>query len=191
MPESPPAARDGLPRWRLVAAITVAVLAVVGVIVAAGYVKSRPATSVDDPLSLSSVQSPGATTPACTSLMAALPDSLAGLPRRVIEHADDPSLAGVAAWGEPAVVLRCGVPTPAELTCTAALQEVDGVVWLPLSTGGDTTYFLVDRSVRVALTVPAAVTSTGPWQQASTIIDATLPERDICRDGVPLLGDGE
>lgn len=175
----------------MLAAIVVSLVAVVGVIVAANIVSSRPATSVDDPLALSAVDAPGATTPACTALTAALPNELGGLPRRTIEHADDPSLAGVAAWGEPAVVLRCGTPTPAELTCTAAVQEVDGVAWLPLSTGGDTTYFVVDRSVRVALTVPGEVTSTGPWQDASTLIAATLPKRDICVGGVPQPADGE
>ena len=173
------------------AAIAVSVLAVVGVIVAANIVNSRPTTSVDDPMALSAVEAPGATTPACAALTAALPTELGGLPRRQIEHGDDPSLTGVAAWGEPAVVLRCGIPTPAELTCTAAVQEVDGVAWLPLSTGGDTTYFVVDRSVRVALTVPGEVTSTGPWQEASTVIAATLPKRDICLGGVPQPADGE
>ncbi len=173
------------------AAIAVSLLAVVGVIVASNVVNSRPTTSVDDPLALSAVEAPGATTPACAAVTAALPGELGGLPRRQIEHGDDPSLTGVAAWGEPAVVLRCGIPTPAELTCTAAVQEVDGVAWLPLSTGGDTTYFVVDRSVRVALTVPGEVTSTGPWQEASTVIAATLPKRDICLGGVPQPADGE
>lgn len=172
------------------AAIAVSVLAVVGVIVAAKIVNSRPTTTVDDPLAVSAVEAPGAATPACTALTAAFPAELGGLPRRQIEHGDDPSLTGVAAWGEPAVVLRCGTPTPAELTCTAAVQEVDGVAWLPLSTGGDTTYFAVDRSVRVALTVPGEVTSTGPWQDASTLIAATLPKRDICLGGVPQPADG-
>ena len=172
------------------AAIAVSVLAVVGVIVAAKIVNSRPTTTVDDPLAVSAVEAPGAATPACTALTAAFPAELGGLPRRQIEHGDDPSLTGVAAWGEPAVVLRCGTPTPAELTCTAAVQEVDGVAWLPLSTGGDTTYFAVDRAVRVALTVPGEVTSTGPWQDASTLIAATLPKRDICVGGVPQPADG-
>lgn len=175
----------------MIAAIVVSVVAVVGVIVAANIVNSRPTTSVDDPLALSSVEAPGGATPACTALTAALPHELGGLQRRTIEHADDPSLAGVAAWGAPAVILRCGIPTPGELTCTAAVQEVDGVAWLPLSTGGDTTYFVVDRSVRVALTVPGEVTSTGPWQDASKLIAATLPKRDICRNGVPQPADGE
>lgn len=175
----------------MVAAIVVSVAAVVGVIVAANIVNSRPTTSVDDPLAVSAVEAPGSTTPACAALTAALPAELGGLPRRQLERSDDPSLAGVAAWGEPAVVLRCGIPAPAELTCTAPVQEVDGVAWLPLSTGGDTTYFAVDRSVRIALTVPGRLTSTGPWQDASTVIAATLPERDICLAGVPQPADGE
>jgi hypothetical protein len=45
--------------------------------------------------------------------------------------------------------------------------------------------------VRVALTVPEEVTSTGPWQEASTLIAATLPKRDICQGGAPLRADGE
>lgn len=173
------------------AAVVVSLVAVVGVIVAANIVRSQPDTSVEDPLPLAGLDAPGASTPACTALTAALPNELGGLPRRTIEQADDPSLTGVAAWGEPAVVLRCGVPTPAELTCTAAVQEVDGVAWLPLSIGGDTTYLAVDRSVRIALTVPRTVTSTGPWQEASTIVAATLPQRDICLGGVPQPADGE
>lgn len=175
----------------MLAAIAVSVVAVIGVVVAARIVNSAPTASVDDPLAVSAVEAPGAATPACAALAAALPDTLGGLARRQLQHADDPSLAAVAGWGEPPVVLRCGIPTPAELTCTAAVQEVDGVAWLPLSTGGDTTYFVVDRSVRVALTVPGAVNSTGPWQEASTVIASTLPEREICQGGVPLPADGE
>lgn len=173
------------------AAIGVAVLAVVTVIIAASVVNSRPTTSVDDPLAVAAVEAPGAGTPACSTLTAALPAELGGLPRRTLQQADDPSLAGVAAWGEPAVILRCGVPTPAELNCSAAVQEVDGVAWIPIAGGGDTSYFVADRSVRIALTVPAEVTSTGPWQDASKLIAATLPERDICTGGVLLPADGE
>ena len=50
---------------------------------------------------------------------------------------------------------------------------VNGVTWLPLSGSGATTYLAVDRPVRVALTVPDGA-STGPWQEMSTIIAATL-----------------
>ena len=99
MTTGPTLVRDGPPRWRLVAAITVSVAAVIGVIAAAAVVNSRPVTSVTDPLVVSSVDSPGAGTASCAALMAALPDPLGGLPRRQLTQGDDPQLAAVAAWG--------------------------------------------------------------------------------------------
>ena len=182
--------RRELPAWRLITAIAVSLAAIVGVIVLASVVNSRPVTDVTDPLPVSSVDTPGASTPACTSLMAALPDPLGALPRRQLVQGDDPLLAGVAAWGEPAVVLRCGVPTPQELTCSSPVQVVDGVAWLPIPGSGGTTYLAADRPVRVALTVPDGV-STGPWQEMSKIVGSTLTEREICADGVPVPPDGE
>ncbi|MEP6561269.1 MAG: DUF3515 domain-containing protein [Nakamurella sp.] len=179
-----------LASWRLVLAIALPVFAIVAVIVLASVVNSRPVSDVTDPLPVSSVDAPGASTASCTSLMAALPDPLGQLPRRQLLQGDDPQLTGVAAWGEPAVVLRCGVPTPAELTCSAPVQVANGVTWLLLSGGGATTYLAVDRAVRVALTVPDSVTSTGPWQDASNVIAATLPARDICANGEPVPPDG-
>ncbi len=181
--------REQLPAWRLATAIAVSLAAIVGVIVLASVVNSRPVTDVTDPLPVSSVDSPGASTAACTSLMAALPDPLGALPRRQLEQGNDPLLAGVAAWGEPAVVLRCGVPTPQELTCSSPVQVVDGVAWLPIPGSGGITYLAVDRPVRVALTVPDGV-STGPWQEMSKIVGSTLTERPICTDGVPVPPDG-
>ena len=83
------------------------------------------------------------------------------------------------------MVLRCGLPTPAELTCSAPVQVVGGVTWLPLSGQGAITYLAVDRAARVALTVPDGA-STGPWQELSTIIAATLPARAICANGEPV-----
>ncbi len=189
--DPPPPGRDGLPRWRLVAAITVPLVAIVVVIILASVVGSRPIASVSDPLPVSAVDAPGATSPACAALTAALPDQLGGLPRRQLVQGDDPQLAGVAAWGEPAVILRCGLPTPQELTCSAAVQQVDQVTWLPLTGGGATTYLAVDRSVRVALTIPDGETSTWPWQEMSRLIPSTLPVRPICRNGVPVPATGD
>ena len=175
--------------WRLVTAIALPVIAIVVIIGLAAFINSQPVNSVDDPLPVSAVEAPGATTPACSTLMSALPDPLSGLQRRQLVAGDDPTLVGVAAWGEPAVVLRCGTPTPQELTCSAPLQVVDGVAWLPLVGAGATTYLAVDRAVRIALTVPDG-TTTGPWQQMSKLIAATLPARDICSNGEPVPPDG-
>jgi len=157
--------------------------------VLAAVVNSGPLADVRDPLAVSAVDAPAATSAPCATLLAALPDPLGTLPRRKLAQGDDPQLAGVAAWGEPAVILRCGLPTPAELTCSAAVQVVDGVAWLPLHGSGVTTYLVVDRPVRVALTVPDG-TGTGPWQELSKIIGQHLPQRPICVNGVPVTQDG-
>ena len=179
-----------LATWRLVLAIALPVIAIVAVVVLAAVINSRPVSDVTDPLPVSSVEAPGASTASCTALMAALPDPLGQLPRRQLVQGNDPLLTGVAAWGEPAVVLRCGVPTPAELTCSAPVQVVNGVTWLFLNGAGATTYLAIDRPVRVALTVPDSITSTGPWQAASNVVGATLPARDICVNGEPVPPDG-
>ena len=193
----------------MAAAIALPLIAIVVVVVLAGRIGSEPATDPTAPLALGEVDAPGAATPACAQLMAALPTVLGGLDRR--ERVGSPVTSGatdipdgtqdggvsdiragaVAAWGDPPVVLRCGIPTPAELTCSAPVQVVDGVTWLPLSGQGATTFLVVDRSVRVALTVPDSVTTTGPWQEMSKTVTRALPARAICAGGVPIPADGE
>ena len=206
-PSQPSPPGDRVPPWRLAAAIALPLIAVVVVVVLAGRIGSEPATDATAPLALGEVEAPGAATPACAQLMADLPTVLGGLDRR--ELVGSPAASGaasdgtrdggisdlqagaVAAWGDPPVVLRCGIPTPAELTCSAPVQVVDGVTWLALTGQGATTYLVVDRSVRVALTVPDTVTSTGPWQEISKTVARALPARAICVGGVPIRADGE
>ena len=193
----------------MAAAIALPLIAIVVVVVLAGRIGSEPATDPTAPLALGEVGAPGAATPACAALMADLPTVLGGLDRRELVGSpvtsggtdipdgtqdggiSDIQAGAVAAWGDPPVVLRCGIPTPAELTCSAPVQVVDGVTWLPVSGQGATTFLVVDRSVRVALTVPDSVTSTGPWQELSKTIARALPPRAICAAGVPIPADGE
>lgn len=208
-PSQPSPSGDRLPPWRLAAAIALPLIAIVVVVVLAGKVGSEPATDPTAPLALGEVEAPGAATPACAQLMADVPTVLGGLDRRELMGSSgaaggsdlpdgaqdgatsDIQAGAVAAWGDPPVVLRCGIPTPAELTCSAPVQVVDGVTWLPLSGQGATTYLVVDRSVRVALTVPDGMTSTGPWQEMSETVARALPPRAICADGVPIPAAGE
>ena len=197
--------------WRLVAAIAVPVVAVLVVVGLSAVVRSEPSPDASLPLAIPAVDAPGASTPACAALMSALPATVGGLHRRQLAgpvdgtvgasaaagspvtsdtRVADTEVGAVAAWGEPAVILRCGVPTPHELTCSAAVQVVDGVTWLPLVGDGSTTYLVVDRAVRVALTVPDG-TNTGPWQETSKIVARTLPRRAICSGGLPIPAAGE
>ena len=169
----------GPPRWRLALAIALPVLAVVVLVVLAAVVRSRPDPAADAPLALLPVDAPQSGSVACQTVVQSLPDALADLPRRTL---DDPPAATVA-WGQPPVVFRCGLPDPVELTCSAALQQVNGVAWLPLSDGGQTTYLAVDRSVRIALTLTGEG-SSGALLEVSDVIAAALPARDICIGGV-------
>ena len=66
----------------------------------------------------------GAEREACESLVEALPDRVADQPRR--ETYGNPL---GAAWGDPAIVLRCGVGTPEGYDKFAACQIVNGLDW--------------------------------------------------------------
>ena len=107
-----PARRLGPPTGRGVVASGVA-----AAVLALGGCSSTP--TVDD------VDVSAADRATCESLVADLPDTLAGLERRDVEPAD----ALGAAWGDPAYVLTCGVPQPADYEPTAECNVIDGVGW--------------------------------------------------------------
>ena len=71
------------------------------------------------------MQPPHAHVVGCERLHRQLPDSVDGRDRRDTS----PSSSLTAAWGDPAVVLRCGVARPAGLTPTTELIVVDDVAW--------------------------------------------------------------
>jgi hypothetical protein len=172
-------------------AVALVSLLAVGVVVAGLLLTSsdEPTTPPPDrraprtgPVALPGVDAPDARSTSCTSLMKALPTTLPdrGKTLRNLPLAA-PAPPATAAWGgdrgEP-VVLRCGLTRPGELTPTSALREISGVRWLPVEGDGATTWYVVDRPVYVALTVPA-VSGTGPLQDVSTTVDRTLPVRPV------------
>jgi hypothetical protein len=61
----------------------------------------------------------------CRRLVAALPDKVDDLHRRHVTPDDTTT----AAWGDPPVLLRCGVGKPAGLTMTSMLAGVNGIYW--------------------------------------------------------------
>jgi hypothetical protein len=94
-----------------------------------------------------------ATQRACVKVFAKLPVQLGALaPRKT-----DTDSAFVAAWGDPAVVLRCGVGRPAVLGTPQAAQllDVDSVIWQPDPQRTQTVYTAVDRAVYIEVSVPA------------------------------------
>jgi len=82
---------------------------------------------------------------ACASAAQLWPATVSGMAMRET----DPASPGVRAWGDPAVIARCGVAAlgPTDVECV----EVDGVGWIPqaLSDGTRFTSFGTDPAVEV------------------------------------------
>ncbi|MBD0292697.1 MAG: DUF3515 domain-containing protein [Jiangellaceae bacterium] len=86
----------------------------------------------------------------CAGLQDALPDVVADAVRRDVQ----PASTHAAAWGEPPIVLRCGVPLPAEYRPDVQLLDVDGLGWFPVAGEGGTFFTLIDREPHVEVAVP-------------------------------------
>ncbi|MDN5744441.1 MAG: DUF3515 domain-containing protein [Nocardioidaceae bacterium] len=65
----------------------------------------------------------GAEAEACAAFAADLPEVLNERARTEIEPSDAPA----AAYGDPAIVVRCGVPEPEGFDLTASCERADGV----------------------------------------------------------------
>lgn len=164
------------PRWPLGIAVALAVALAVGVLIAAAIVRNQAL----GPLGLAVVPAPSARSADCARLLAALPGKLdegelGALERRQLAA---PVPAGAAGWGEPPVVLRCGLDRPAELTATSRLLDISGVQFLEVVSPGTSTWVAVDRPVYVVVALPP-ISGSGPLQQISTVIAKTLPRRDV------------
>ena len=111
---------------------------------------------------------------ACQELISALPTDLGDLPARPV---DSPS-PYVAAWGEPAVTLRCGIARPPSFVATADVQQINGVSWFAERRGPTTAWVVVDRPVYVEVLAPAAAASA-PVARLSTAVTAALKPRPL------------
>lgn len=179
---------EPLSRTALGVAVGLAVALLVGVIVAGVLLGSTPPAAVTTgaprtgPVGLVPVDAPAAGSAECALLVRSLPEAMSNGTDSVRRlPIAEPAPQATAAWGggpgEP-VVLRCGLNRPPELVRTAALREVSGVRWLPVTGVGATTWYAVDRAVYVALTIPDG-TGTGPLQEISETIRTVLPAQPV------------
>ena len=116
----------------------------------------------------------GSEAPGCAD--AAWPETLSGLERRDT----DPASPAVAAWGDPAVVARCGVAAigPTEVECV----EVDGAGWIPEPLSDGTRFVSFGRDPAVEVLVPATYDPAPLLLPAFTSVADSLPANGLdCR----------
>lgn len=118
----------------------------------------------------------------CRALVEALPERVDGL-ARVTTSGNEYA----AAWGDPPVVLRCGVPEPAGLTPVSRCERVADVDWFaPEAQSEDQSSAVVlttvGRDPRVELYLPAS--RRPPVDVLTELADAvkqTTRELEPCR----------
>jgi hypothetical protein len=91
----------------------------------------------------------------CAKVLAQLPVQLGALNPRVV-HTDSPY---VVAWGDPAVILRCGVDRPKALVAGSSAEFINGGdvagPYFDVTRGADgNVYTTVDRGPYISITVP-------------------------------------
>lgn len=84
----------------------------------------------------------------CRSLLADAGHPVAGQESRLVKD-------GVAAaWGDPPIVLRCGVERPEALRQTSRCDVVDGVGWFTEDVAGGLLFTTIGRRFYVSVEVP-------------------------------------
>src|SRR5271167_2275219 len=167
---------DDPPRALLIVAVGVAVAAAAAVLVIAALRSKPPQQQL---LVIPAVPAPQADSPECATLMATLPQRLGDYQRTT------PATAAWRSGDTEPILLRCGVGQPADFVVGAPIQIVNTVQWFRVIEQGTgrSTWFVVDRPVNVALTLPQGTGAT-PLQEVSDLVAAKLPAVPI-RPGRP------
>jgi uncharacterized protein DUF3515 len=118
---------------------------------------------------------PGDDAAACERLVDALPQTLADQERRDV---DDAAATTAAAWGDPPIVLRCGVGEPASFDALSSCQITNGVAWyIPdeqiTGRAVDITMTTIGREPGVEVRIPADY-----FPPAATMVDLAAPLKE-------------
>ncbi|MEO8106444.1 MAG: DUF3515 domain-containing protein [Actinomycetes bacterium] len=117
----------------------------------------------------------GASQEACADLSAELPDQIVGQESRTTS----PDSAQTAAWGEPAIIMRCGVARPATLNASAQLITVDGVDWFAEELTAGYLFTATGRTAYVEVTVPDKYApEIGPVTELSPLVANAVPQQE-------------
>ncbi|MDQ4007630.1 MAG: DUF3515 domain-containing protein [Actinomycetota bacterium] len=113
----------------------------------------------------------------CSALLAAVPRTVDRQQQRPVSPED----VLAAAWGDPAIVLRCGVTAPPALTPSSPCAEVEGVGWFAEQRHDGFRFTTIGRSTNVQVYVPYAYEpAADPLVDLADAIKAHVPERDPC-----------
>ena len=100
----------------------------------------------------------GATRAICARLVDRLPTHLEGHRSRVV----DPASPLTHAWGDPAIILRCGVPKPPGYSATSVQSaSVDGVIWFQQVQPTVVRWTSVRQGANIELDVPTSYDAQG------------------------------
>ncbi|MER6344328.1 DUF3515 domain-containing protein [Streptomyces sp. NPDC001595] len=138
-------------------------------------------SSADDSAS-AAVPSPDATvTELCRKLDKALPEKVAGLSR---EDPEPPSTL-TAGWGNPEIILRCGVPRPPKMIDPEVAEGrdpdavpggVDGVDWLQEKAGDGFRFTTANRPAYVEVNVPEGVDGSAVLIDLAPAVKSAIPQ---------------
>ena len=129
------------------------------------------------------VEVPAATPdPAVARLCAGLHDRLPGTLRGQSRRETRPTSALTAAWGSPAIALRCGVPRPPSMRPASELVTINGIAWFPQPPDRPVTFTALGRRAYVELTVPARYAPPG---------DVLIELTGAIKQAIPAKADGE
>ncbi len=107
--------------------------------------------------------------PTCDPFLASLPVIIAD--QRLRETV--PTDASTAAWGDPPIVVGCGVDVPTTFGPSSAVIEVEAITWFPEPLTNGTLFTTVDRSPRIQVTVPRDFTP-----EVNVLVDLAASIRD-------------
>ncbi len=122
---------------------------------------------------------------ACTELVDALPDRLTDLGPSGLDRAEvDPADATAAAWGDPAVVVACGVEEPEGYDRFQLCQEIQGVGWFVDDADlqdepTEVTLTAVGHRPRVSLVVPEEYWPMGGSSVAAEVAGPVLRSTEL------------
>ncbi|MES6498701.1 DUF3515 domain-containing protein [Cutibacterium acnes] len=136
------------------------------------FLLTTACSSRDEPIAHPSPSGPAAAR--CRAVMADLPQTVAGA--TLNDHDTT-----VATWGDPHIVLRCGVDKPAGLQPTSPCDVVNDVGWFSEQIDDGWRFTTIGRAGNIEVTVP---TSYAP--QADALVDLSaaikkMPQVRACQ----------